>query len=192
MRKIIAGLAIAAGVAVSAPQAFANTYLIDTQGAHASINFKVKHLGFSWLTGRFDDFNGNFTFDKADPTASKVEVVIDTESVNSNHAERDKHLRSPDFLDVSNHPEARFVSTGIEVTDDGTGIIKGDLTLRGVTKPIEIQAKYVGGGEDPWGGNRQGFMGTTTIALADFGIPFDLGPASREVELTLHIEGIRQ
>ena len=171
--------------------ATADGYVIDTDRSHAAITFRIKHLGFSWLNGRFDDFNGTFTFDEKNPENSTVKVQIDTESVNTNHAERDKHLRGKDFLDVSKYPTATFESTGVKVNGD-KATIAGNLTLHGVTKDIEIEAEPVGGGEDPWGGYRQGFTGTTKIALKDFGINYDLGPSAQEVDLTLDIEGIRQ
>ena len=170
--------------------ASAADYTIDTKGAHASINFRIQHLGFSWLTGRFDRFSGTYAYDEKAPEASKVSVEIDTTSVNSNHAERDKHLRNADFLDVEKFPKATFVSKKVEPAGDGKARITGDFTLRGVTKEITIDAAYVGGGEDHWGGNRTGFTGTTSLVLEDFGITFNLGPASKAVELTLNVEGI--
>ena len=126
------------------------------------------------------------------PEASKVNVTINTASLDSNHAERDKHLRSADFLNVDKHPQASFVSTAVKSTGEGTADITGDLTLNGVTKPVVIQARLLGEGQDPWGGYRAGFEGSTRIALKDFGITKDLGPASQEVELILSVEGIRQ
>lgn len=171
--------------------AIADNYVIDTDKSHAAITFRIQHLGFSWLNGRFDDFTGTFKFDEENPENSTVKVEIDTESVNTNHAERDKHLRSKDFLNVSKYPTATFESTGVKLNGD-KATITGNLTLHGVTKEIEIEAEPVGGGEDPWGGYRQGFTGTTKIALKDFGIDYDLGPAAQEVDLTLDIEGIRQ
>ena len=180
-----------AGAFALSSSAASETFVIDTDRSHASIAFRIKHLGFSWLTGRFDDFNGTFTFDAKKPENSTVKVEIDTKSVNTNHAERDKHLRGKDFLNVSKHPTATFESTGVKLDCD-TATITGKLTLHGVTKEIEIAAKPVGGGEDPWGGYRQGFTGTTQLALKDFGIDYDLGPASQVVDMTLDIEGIRQ
>lgn len=167
-------------------------YVIDDKGAHASINFRIKHLGYSWLTGRFDKFNGTYSYDEAKPEASKVSVTIDAASVNSNHGKRDKHLRDGDFLDVAKFPTATFISKSVTPGDAGKLDIVGDLTLRGVTKEVTINAEKVGGGKDPWGGYRTGFMGTTTLKLADFGITFDLGPASTHVDLELHVEGIRK
>ena len=167
-------------------------YIVDSKGAHASINFRIKHLGFSWLVGRFDKFEGAFSYDDKTPGASKIQVDIDTTSLNSNHAERDKHLRSADFLDTAKFPKATFVSKTVTPKDGGKATIVGDLTLHGVTKPVTIDAAYIGGGDDPWGSFRQGFEGSTKIALADFGIPTDLGPASKEVMLDLHVEGVRK
>lgn len=186
----LAPLALVAGLCLAGPASAAD-YAIDTKGQHAAVNFRIKHLGFSWLSGRFDRFNGTFSYDEKAPAASKVAVEIDTASVSSNHAERDKHLRSPDFLDVEKFPKATFVSKSVTAAGDGKAKIVGDLTLRGVTKEVVIDAEYVGGGADPWGSTRAGFTGTTKIALADFGIPKDLGPGSKEVELTLDVEGIQ-
>ena len=183
--------AVLAGALALAGQARAADYVIDTAKAHASIQFRIKHLGFSWLTGRFDTFSGSFTFDEANPSASKVRVEVDTASVNTNHAERDKHLRSKEFLDVAEYPKAVFDSTSVKLNGD-KATIAGNLTLRGVSKPIEIEAQRVGGGADPWGGFRDGFTGTTRLTLKDFGINFDLGPNSKEVELRLDVEGVRQ
>lgn len=183
------GLALAAFLAL-APGARAADYSIDP--AHSSVGFRIQHLGMSWLTGRFDTLSGDFAFDQASPATAKIKVEIDTASVNTNHAERDKHLKSGDFLNVDKNPKATFESTAIEVTGERTATIKGNLTLNGVTKEVAIAAEYVGGGDDPWGGHRQGFHGTTSIVLADYGITYDLGPAGREVELTLNVEGIRK
>lgn len=174
-----------------AGSASAADYTIDAKGQHATIGFRIKHLGFSWLTGRFDRFTGTISYDAKAPEASKVAVEIETASVSTNHAERDKHLRSGDFLDVEKHPKATFVSKSVTPTGDGKAKIVGDFTLRGVTKEVAIDASYVGGGADPWGGERVGFTGTAKIALADYGIKFDLGPASKEVELILDVEAIK-
>ncbi|WP_072396211.1 YceI family protein [Hyphomicrobium sp. CS1GBMeth3] len=191
MIRRLAPLALAAVIAWPAAAPAAD-YAIDSKGAHASINFRIKHLGFSWLTGRFDRFTGTYSYDEKAPEASKVSVEIETASVNSNHAERDKHLRNADFLEVDKFPKATFVSKKVEPAGDGMAKIIGDLTLRGVTKEVTIDAAFVGGGADPWGGNRTGFTGTTRLALADYGITFDLGPASKEVELSLEVEGVQQ
>lgn len=190
MKLSPASLALIAALFAASPT-HAAEYVIDTGKAHAFITWRIKHLGFSWMQGRFDKFEGTFTFDEVDPAASSVKVTIDTGSINSNHAERDKHLRGSDFLDVDNFPTATFVSKSVKV-DGNHATISGDLTLRGVTKAVTIEAERVGGGPDPWKGYREGFTGKTKIALKDFGIDFDLGPASQEVDLTLDVEGVRK
>lgn len=167
-------------------------YQIDTEGAHAFIQFRIKHLGYSWLYGRFDDFSGSFFFDDKAPEKSSAEVKIDMASLDSNHAERDKHLRSKDFLNVAEFPTATFRSTAFEPLGDGKGKLSGELTLRGVTKPITIEVIEIGGGKDPWGGERQGFTGATEFSLKDFGIDYDLGPASQKVEMMLDVEGVKK
>ncbi|MBL4681672.1 MAG: YceI family protein [Pseudomonadales bacterium] len=167
-------------------------YIIDIKGAHASINFKVNHLGYSWLTGRFDKFDGTFSYDPKNVNGSKISVNIDTTSINSNHAERDKHLKGKDFLDVSKFSTANFTSTSVRELSNGHVAIEGVLSLHGIKKNISIQAQKIGEGKDPWGGYRAGFSGTSKISLKDFGINYDLGPASTYVDLEIHIEGVRQ
>tara|TARA_R110001583_G_scaffold39399_6_gene126262 strand:+ start:20342 stop:20938 length:597 start_codon:yes stop_codon:yes gene_type:complete len=190
--KLTSALTSALIAAAFMPTANAADYIIDTKGAHASINFKVQHLGYSWLTGRFDKFGGTFSYDPSNISASKIEVNIDTSSVNSNHSERDKHLKSDDFLDVSAFDNAKFISNSVTDKGEGKLAIAGTLSLHGVSKDIIIDAKTVGEGKDPWGGYRIGFSGTTTIALTDFAIKMNLGPASNNVQLNLYIEGIKQ
>ena len=190
MKKlIIASLLI---VSSAASTAMAENYIIDTKGAHAFIQFKIKHLGYSWLYGRFNTFDGQFSYDEKNPATATVSVNIDTASLDSNHAERDKHLRGKDFLDVKRFPKSSFISTSFEEKANGKVIIRGNFTLHGVTKEITIDAEHIGNGTDPWGGYRRGFAGSTTFALKDFNINYNLGPASEEVEILLSVEGIRQ
>jgi len=189
--RLFCGALLLAGC-MTAGMVQAADYVIDTMKAHAFIQFRIQHLGYSWLLGRFNDFSGKFSYDEANPDAASVEVRIETGSIDSNHAERDKHLRGEDFLDVDRYPQAVFVSTGYRENPDKSAILSGNLTLHGVTRPVQIDVEPVGHGPDPWGGYRMGFTGTTRLKLADYGIDYDLGPASREVDLFLSIEGIRQ
>ncbi len=193
MKKTIIVLTLLATLALFPPSTLlAADYQIDAKGAHAYIAFKINHLGFSMVMGRFNTFSGTFQYDENNPAAFTTQVTVDVASVDSNQAERDKHLRSKDFFDVEKHPEATFVSTGYKDNGDGNGVLSGDLTLRGVTKPITIAIEQMESGKDPWGNFRHGFSGKTTLTLKDFGIPFDLGPKGEEAQLEFSVEGIRQ
>jgi polyisoprenoid-binding protein YceI len=172
---------------------YAADYVIDTEKAHAFIDFRIQHLGFSWMSGRFNDFSGNFSYDPEQPAASAIEVNIDVASIDTNFAERDKHLRSDEFLNTDKFPEASFKSKKFQQWEDGSLVMVGDFTLHGVTRELSIPVKKVGEGDDPWGGYRVGFMGETKFTIADYGIDVSkLGPSSQEVYLTLSIEGVRQ
>jgi len=189
--KKLTAYALAAAILLPA-QVLADKYLIDTEGSHAFIQFRIQHLGYSWLSGRFNTFGGTFDYDESNPDKASVQIDIDVASIDSNHAERDKHLRGDEFLDVKKFPRAKFESTSFSENGDGTAELKGKLTLHGVTNPVTIDVQQIGHGDDPWGGYRRGFEGTTRIALADYGVKYNLGPKSREVELTLSVEGVRQ
>lgn len=184
------GLLLAAATTANAAESSTGKYVIDTKGMHAFVQFRVKHLGVSWLYGRFTDFSGDFTYDAEKPEKSSIKVDLKTASLESNHAERDKHLRSSDYMDVEKYPAASFTSTAIVPTGKDSFDVKGKLTLFKQTREITIKTVKIGEGADPWGGYRVGFEGTTTIKPADFGI--DMSPTVEEVELTLSIEGIRQ
>jgi len=189
--KKLTAYALAAAILLPA-QVLADKYLIDTEGSHAFIQFRIQHLGYSWLSGRFNTFSGTFDYDENNPDKASVQVDIDVASIDSNHAERDKHLRGDEFLDVKKFPRAKFESTSFSENGDGTAVLKGKLTLHGVTNPVTIDVQHIGQGDDPWGGYRRGFEGTTRIALADYGVKYNLGPKSKEVELILSVEGVRQ
>ena len=167
-------------------------YKLDIKGMHAAVEFKISHLGMSWIIGRFDSFDGEYNYDSEKPEESKLNIVVDTKSVNTNHAERDIHLRNKDFLDVEKYPKATFTSETVILNEDNTGTMTGKLTLHGVEKTITVNIKKIGEGRDPWGGYRTGFEGTTTLRLADYGITKKLGKASETLELTVSFEGKRQ
>jgi polyisoprenoid-binding protein YceI len=188
MIRIVKGLLVALGAAF-AGSAMAADYQIDP--THSFVEFRIQHLGYSWLYGRFNGIDGGFTYDAAAPEKSAINVTIDTTSVDSNHAERDKHLRSAEFLDVEKFAKATFKSTGFKGSGEA-GTLSGVLSFHGVEKNIEISLKKIGEGEDPWGGYRAGFLGSYTMTRADFGLDYELGPASTTVELELGIEGTRK
>ncbi|WP_339885067.1 YceI family protein [Vreelandella maris] len=192
-KKTAFASAIAAVALVPLSQAQAADYQIDTEGQHAFIQFKISHLGFSYILGSFEEFEGQFAYDPEDLDASSAEIEVQVDSLTSNHAERDRHILSGDFLNASEFPTATFTSTGFESTGDNEGVLTGDLTLHGETQEIEMSVTLMGEGDDPWGNYRAGFEGSTTLTLGDYGINMSDFPESmHELELYVTFEGIRQ
>ena len=192
-KKTAFASAIAAVALVPLSQAQAADYQIDTEGQHAFVQFKISHLGFSYILGSFEEFEGQFAYDPEDIDASSAEIEVQVDSLTSNHAERDRHILSDDFLNASEFPTATFTSTGFESTDDNEGVLSGDLTLHGETQEIEMPVTLLGEGEDPWGNYRAGFEGSTMLTLSDYGIDMSDFPESmHELELYVTFEGIRQ
>lgn len=189
-QRSIATLALSSALAALPLAATAADYVVDVDGAHASVNFQVSHLGYSFINGRFNDFEGEFSYDADNLAASKISMTVNTASLDSNHAERDKHLTGSRFINASKFPEASFTSTKVTDLGNGNFTVEGDMTLYGTTKSIMIDAAFIGEGKDPWGGYRAGFEGTTRLELADFGIP--VVGASSYVDLEIQVEGIRQ
>ncbi|PSJ23716.1 YceI family protein [Halomonas sp. ND22Bw] len=192
-KKTALTAALAAASLVPLAQAQAADYAIDTDGQHAFVQFKISHLGFSYILGSFEAFDGGFSYDPENPEASSANLEVEVDSLTTNHAERDKHILSDDFLDAAEYPTASFASTGFEPTGEGEGVLTGDLTLHGETQSIEMPVTLLGEGDDPWGNYRAGFEGSTTLTLADYGIDMSDFPESmHELELYVTFEGIRQ
>ncbi|WP_457665442.1 YceI family protein [Thiolapillus sp.] len=194
INKALPAALMSVALMVSAAAAAATDYVIDTKGMHAFIEFRIKHLGYSWLLGRFNRFEGEFRYDARHPQKNRVEVSIDVSSLDSNHAERDKHLRSKRFFDTDKYPVASFVSTGWEQKAEGKAVLRGNLTLRGITREIAIDVSDVGHGPDPWGGYRRGFQGETILHLSDWNMKEAkiLGDAAEDIHVYISIEGIRK
>ncbi|WP_431026116.1 YceI family protein [Halomonas sp. H5] len=193
MLKKTALATLAAAALIPLGQAQAADYVIDTEGQHAFVQFKISHLGFSYILGSFETFDGGFSYDPENPEASGVEMEVQIDSLNTNHAERDRHILSDDFLGADSFPTATFVSTGFAPTGEGEGLLSGELTLKGQTQAIEMPVTLMGEGDDPWGNYRAGFEGSTTLTLADYGIDMSAFPeAMHELELYVTFEGIRQ
>ncbi len=192
MKKMITGLLLACAFAL--PATATEHYNFDIKGQHAFIQFKVKHLGYSWLLGNFRKFDGSFDYDAEHPENNRVTATIDIASLDTNHALRNEHLTGEGFFDAAKFPQATFISTGYEAKDANHGVLHGKLTLRGVTKEVDIALHQLGAGKDPWGGFRRGFEGTTTLHLSDYKMKKAamLGPVAENVEVYLSIEGIRQ
>lgn len=188
-KKLALGVALSGLVGATSIAANAANYTIDP--AHSFIEFRTKHFGYSWLTGRFGKFSGTMNYDPAgDAGAQSVKVSIDTASVDTNWADRDKHLRSKDFFNTDANAVATFESTSYSGDANG-GTLKGNLTILGVTKEISFPIAKIGEGKDPWGGYRVGFEGSYTVTRKDFGMDFNLGPAAEQVEVSLMIEAIK-
>jgi polyisoprenoid-binding protein YceI len=173
----------------------AANYAIDM--THSQIQFSVKHLGISTVTGKFSTFEGVLEFDPEAMGNGRVEVVIDAASIDTAVEKRDEHLRSADFFNVAEHPELRFESTSVETTEEGL-IVRGDLTISGVTRPVALEAVFSGRAVDPWGNSRVGFEASTTINRKDFGLTWnkilESGGllVSEEVKISLVVQGIEQ
>lgn len=189
LMRCVLGLVASTLLGGVSSRVLASDYKIDP--AHSFVQFKIYHLGYSWLNGRFNTMDGDFVWDPKQPDSAGIDVVIDTTSVDTNHAERDKHLRSDDFLNVKKFPTATFKSVKYR-GDDAGGPLDGELTLHGVTKPVTINVDVIAEGKDPWGGYRAGFAGEVTLKRSDFGMTYDLGPKSDEMQMGLFIEGIRK
>ncbi len=177
-------------------RAEAVSYAIDPD--HSQVIFKVKHMGISTVTGRFDLMEGSYTFDDKDISNSSVETTIQTASVNTNKQKRDDHLKSPDFLNVDKYPTITFKSKEIRKDDGDDFTIVGDLTINGVTKQVELDAEYGGKAVDPMGNERTAFTAETKIDRKDFGLTWnktlDTGGlvVGDDVKIELEVEGIRK
>ena len=146
------------------------TWTIDP--THTEIGFSVRHL-VSKVRGKFEAFEGTIVTND-DLTTSTVNVTVDLNSINTGSADRDNHLRSADFFEVETHPKMTFVSTGIVQKSETDFVVAGDLTIKGVTKPVELATEFLGEGGDPWGGTRVGIEATAEISRKEFGIDFNI------------------
>ncbi len=182
--------------AVEIPGYVAGTWAVDP--VHSEVSFVVRHMMVSKVRGRFDSFEGTIVTAE-DPLASSVTASVDLSSINTGQEQRDAHIRSADFFEVEKHPAMTFASTGVRVDGDGF-LLDGDLTLKGVTKPVTFKLEVSGFGPDAYGGTRCGFSATTEINRMDYGVSFN-GPipgvpggvaVSEKVTITLEIEGVLQ
>lgn len=187
-------LVLALSLAIT-PAAFAGTWNIDP--VHSEVDFKVRHL-FSKTSGTFDTYQGQIEFDPAKPEKASVRVTIDAASINTKNEGRDGHLRSPDFFAVEEYPSITFESTKVTPKGDGMFMVDGNLTMRGVTKPVSFVAQFHGAGNHPMMEGHQvaGFSGELSVNRKDFGIVWnanmDKGGVvlGDEVEIELNIEAV--
>lgn len=142
--------------------------------AHSRIEFAVRHMMLSKVRGEFQDFTVDLTLDEAHPEAATVEARIKTGSVNTREAQRDAHLRSPDFFKSDEFPEMVFKSTKVERTGEATAKFHGNLTIRDVTKPVVLDVTYLGASKSPWGASSVGFEASTKINREDWGLTWNV------------------
>jgi len=196
MKRIIASISTLIALALPA-FTFASTWTIDPD--HSNVGFKVKHLMVSNVKGNFDKHTGIVDINDKDITKSKVEVTIDTASINTNVQKRDEHLRSADFFDVAKYPTMTFVSKKVAKAGKDRLKVTGDLTLHGVTKQVVLDVEQLSReSKDPWGNIRRGTTATTKIDRKDFGLTWNKGLETGgvivgdEIAITLEIELIRK
>ena len=165
---------------------------------HTAAEFSARHMMITTVRGGFKNVTGTLTYDPQNPAASSVEAVIDTTQMTSTGLDqRDGHLKSPDFLDVENYPTITFKSTKVEPNADGTHAkVTGDLTIRGVTRSVVLDAEFLGQANSPFGDVRAGFNGTTKINREDFGLTWNMALetggwlVSKDVTINLDVEAI--
>ncbi len=157
--------------ATQAVQDISGDYTLDV--SHTRLGFSARHAMVTTVRGQFQDYTGHAHVDTQNPANSKVEVTIQAGSIDTGNADRNGHLVSPDFFDVENNPELTFVSTEVERADETTWVITGDLTIKGVTKPVTIEFEQTGSARDPFGNLRVGFEGSTAINRKDWGLTWN-------------------
>lgn len=181
------------GLVLAASPAFAATYAVDVD--HSSVSFKIRHL-FSNVQGNFRKFEGTMEYEPGKPETWKASGTIDAASIDTNVAERDKHLRSADFFDTEKFPTIEFHTTTVKAVSDGKAQAEGVIKIHGVEKPIVLDVDILGVGKDPWGNTRAAFTVTTKLNRKDFGLAWneklETGQflVGEEVVITLDIEGI--
>ncbi len=154
--------------AITATENLTGHYRVDP--SHSRIGFVARHAMVAKVRGSFNKFEGSGYFDAEDPSKSRLELIIEAASIDTRNPDRDAHLRSNDFLDMDNYPEIRFVSTSVERVDASTYRVTGDLTIKGVTKPVTLDVEYTGSAVDPFGNTRVGLEGSVTVNRKEWGV----------------------
>ena len=181
----------------STPASGTTTWQIDP--AHTQAGFEVKHMMFAKVRGRFEKVEGAIILgEDGSLDGAAVEAIIESASINTGVAQRDEHLRSPDFFDVATYPTLSFRSRSVEAGDDGTLRVTGELTIRDVTREVVLEAAETGRGTDPWGNERIGFSASTSIDRREFGLKWNQALETGgilvgdEVKITLEVQAVQQ
>lgn len=186
-RRFIAASAIAASLALGGTAYAADTYVLDK--GHTEIRFSWSHFGVSKMSGLILDYKGALNFDAASPENSKLDFTAKTDSLWTHVEKLDLHLKSPDFFDAAKFPEITFKSTKVEKTGETTGRITGDLTIKGVTRPVTLDTKLVFKGPHPMTKKPAlGFQAVTTIKRSDFNVSTFVPAVSDEIDITINTE----
>lgn len=192
LQRILTAAAIATGL--SGPALAADSFEIDP--THTNVVFLIDHLGYSKMIGDFNEISGSFVFDQENVANSKVELVIQAASIDTDHEARDEHLRSPDFLNVEEFPEITFVSTSVEQTGDNTGKVTGDLTLLGATLPVTLDVTFNSMAPHPIpaynGVMVAGFSARAQVNRIDHGMTYAQGGIGDVLDLIIEVEGFQK
>lgn len=181
--------------ATTIPSTLTGTYAIDP--AHSRIGFVARHAMVSKVRGSFDDFSGSGHFDTDDPGRSSLELTISAASVDTRNADRDAHLRGADFFDVERYPTITFRAAAVEQIDTTRFRVTGDLTIKGVTRPVTVDLGYTGAAVDPFGNQRIGFEGGATVNRKDWGLTWNRALEAggvlvgEKVQLEIEVSAIR-
>lgn len=173
-----------------------STWAIDQ--SHSLAEFSVRHMMVSTTRGQFEKIEGALQVDETDLTNSAVDVTIDVSTITTRDAKRDEHLRSADFFDIANHPTMAFKSTRIEKKSSEDYLVHGDLTIRGVTRPVTLKTEFNGFGTSPWGQTVAGFSADTEISRKDFGLEWNVALETGgvlvgdKVKIHLEVEAVKQ
>lgn len=196
MKKNLLSVALAAVLGLASFSALAETWAVDN--AHSTVGFSVRHMMVSNVKGAFNKFTATVDGTPADPTTAKISATIEVASVDTRDAKRDGHLRAADFFDAEKFPQITFTSTKVEKTSATTAKVTGNLTMKGVTKPVVLDVEYTPAVKSPWGGTVVGATATGKINRQDFGISFsktlETGGllVGDEVTLQLDLELVRK
>jgi polyisoprenoid-binding protein YceI len=180
---------------IAPPTSLNGTYAIDP--AHSRIGFVARHAMVTKVRGSFNAFEGSGYIDAENPTNSHMQLTIQAASIDTRNADRDGHLRSNDFFDMETYPEITFASTAVEQVDAENFRVTGDLTIKGVTRPVTVDVEYTGTAVDPFGNQRIGFEGTTTVNRKDWGVNWNAALeaggvlVSEKVTLEFEVSAIR-